>query len=62
MQEKSTALERYLLYKVFDIRTRKPKRKARRGPARDAKYRAWIRTLPSVVSGRMGCEAAISLS
>jgi Protein of unknown function (DUF968) len=29
-----------------------------RGPARNWKYRAWIRTLPSAVSGQEGCEAA----
>jgi hypothetical protein len=45
----------------FQIHGRKPpqraRRSARRGPARDAKYRAWIRTQPSVVSGQYGCEA-----
>ena len=28
-----------------------------RGPARDEDYKAWIRTLPSVVSGKGPCEA-----
>ena len=38
---------------------RAPRRPARRtSAARDWKYRAWIRTLPSCVSGRPGCEAA----
>jgi hypothetical protein len=37
---------------------RAPRRKLRRGPERSRKYRAWIRTQPSVVSGLMGCEAA----
>lgn len=36
---------------------RAPRRKPRRGPYRSWKYRAWIRTVPSVVSGRTGCEA-----
>ena len=33
-------------------------RKPRRGPARDYRYKAWIRSLPSMVSGKHGCEAA----
>jgi hypothetical protein len=49
---------RWLYYLVHG---KKPPRKAgrsrRRGPARDWKYRAWIRTLPSIVSGKPGCEA-----
>src|SRR3954453_1851178 len=36
---------------------RKPPAPERRGPLRDAAYRQWIRTLPSVVSGRLGCDA-----
>lgn len=52
-------LERYLAYMVHGRteHAKRPRRKTRRGPARNWKYRAWIRTLPSVVSGRMGCEA-----
>ncbi len=55
-------LESWLHYKIWDappIRKRKVKAKhSKRGPARNWKYRAWIRTLPSCVSGLMGCEAA----
>ncbi len=29
----------------------------RNPPARDEAYLAWVRTQPSVISGRMGCEA-----
>ena len=36
---------------------RGPRRKPRRGPARSHKYRAWIASLPSLVSGRLGCDA-----
>ena len=35
-----------------------PRRLIPRGPARDWRYRAWVRTLPSAVSGRWPCEAA----
>jgi hypothetical protein len=48
----------YLQLVIFGERERRFPRKPRRGPARDAKYRAWIRTLPSVVSGQGPCEAA----
>ena len=34
-----------------------PRKPAGRGPARNWKYRAWIRTLPSAASGASGCEA-----
>ena len=37
---------------------RAPALPASRGPLRDWRYRAWIRSLPSAVSGRYGCEAA----
>ena len=44
------------------VHGRKPKRMPRRlrreKPIRDWQYRAWIRTLPSAVSGQYGCEAA----
>jgi hypothetical protein len=43
------------------IHGRKPRRRAARKwnarkPARSPKYRAWIRSLPSAVSGAMGCQ------
>jgi hypothetical protein len=48
-------------YLAWAIHGRKPQRRAhspvRRGPPRDEAYKAWIRTLPSVVSGRTPCEA-----
>jgi Protein of unknown function (DUF968) len=48
------------LYK--EVHGRSPKRmqrsKRRETPWRNARYRAWIRTLPSCISGRIGCEAA----
>jgi hypothetical protein len=37
---------------------RAPRHKSRRGPPRSDRYLRWIRTFPSVVSGRIGCEAA----
>ncbi|MGO9893603.1 MAG: hypothetical protein ACLPX8_05230 [Bryobacteraceae bacterium] len=51
---------RYLRYAIHGEtqRPRAPRRPARRGPARNWKYRAWIRSLPSAVSGLPGCEAA----
>lgn len=54
------ALERWLAFQIHGRtgHARAPRRRARRGPARSWKYRAWIRTLPSVVSGEMGCDAA----
>jgi hypothetical protein len=43
------SLHRFLAWAILD-RTEHPRRRSprrrRRGPARDAKYRAWIRTLP----------------
>lgn len=55
----STRLEDYL---AFVIHGRKPPRRAskpqRHGPPRDEAYKAWIRTLPSAVSGLSACEAA----
>lgn len=53
-----SALSRWLMYAVHGQRApHAPRRRPRRGPARNWRYRAWIRTLPSVVSGKMGCEA-----
>jgi hypothetical protein len=37
---------------------RSPRRPTGRGPARNWKYKGWIRSLPSAVSGAHGCEAA----
>jgi hypothetical protein len=50
------------MYLVHGVNTpyqrRSGRRRVRRGPARSPKYRRWIRSLPSVVSGAFGCEAA----
>lgn len=56
-------LDSWLYSKVWDVPIPRKKRTSKmrhqkRGPARNWKYRAWIRTLPSCVSGRTGCEAA----
>jgi hypothetical protein len=52
----------FLMYAVHGVNTpyarRSGRRRVRRGPARSWKYRQWIRSLPSVVSGSDGCEAA----
>jgi hypothetical protein len=40
------------------VRRRGRRRSRRCRPARSWKYRAWIRSLPSAVSGLPGCEAA----
>lgn len=54
-----TRTERWVHYQIFGRwPDRQPRRKSRRGPARSRKYRAWIRSLPSCVSGRPHCEAA----
>lgn len=55
-----SALVRWLRYAVLGEHEHKrcSRRRARRGPVRDYKYRAWIRSLPSAVSGALGCEAA----
>lgn len=56
-----TRLERYLAFHVCG-RVEFPRRKRRvwngKGPARDWRYRAWIRTLPCLVCGCVGSEAA----
>jgi hypothetical protein len=52
---------RYLRFAVWgetEHPRRSPRRRSGRGPARNWKYRAWIRSLPSAVSGAEGCEAA----
>ena len=51
----------FLMYAVHGVTRpaeRRLRRRNRRGPARSWKYRRWIRSLPSVVSGWDGCEAA----
>ena len=56
-----TRLESYLHYRIFGKpapKERKPRRKSGRGPARDWKYRAWIRSLPCAICGRQPAEAA----
>ncbi len=55
------ALERWLAYAVHEKRIRKPPERAdtSRGPARDYRYRAWIRTLPCAACGKEnGIEAS----
>jgi hypothetical protein len=51
---------RYVYFLVHGVRPprRSPRRWSPRKPARNFRYRAWIRSLPSAVSGAMGCEAA----
>lgn len=56
-----TGLERYLGWAVFGRRParRSPRRRKGRGPARDFRYRAWIRTLPCAACGiERGVQAA----
>lgn len=49
--------ERWLYREVHGTDApRAPRQKPRRGPARNWKYEAWIKSLPSLVSGRPGCE------
>ncbi len=55
-------LSRWLMYAVHGERRVRARRRRRftqtRGPARDPRYRAWIRTLPCLVCRRYGSEAA----
>jgi hypothetical protein len=48
------ALERWVAFQVLGKVERKPPQRAdtSRGPARDWRYRAWIRTLPCAACGR----------
>ena len=49
--------ERRLYYQVHGKPApRGPKQKPRRGPARNYQYRAWIASLPSAISGQLGCD------
>jgi hypothetical protein len=57
-----TALARYAIYAITGRRLRRPRRNLsnRRGPARNWRYRAWIRSQPECCCGcgRGPCEAA----
>jgi hypothetical protein len=56
-----SSLGEWLMLKVHGARPvhrRRPRRSRRCSPARNYRYKAWIRTLPSAVSGQLGCEAA----
>lgn len=49
----STRFERNLYFAVMgEAPARSPRRAARRGPARDAAYLTWIRSLPCAACGR----------
>lgn len=50
---------RYLYFLVTGRKPprRSPRRPGARKPARNWRYRAWIRSLPSAISGAYGCEA-----
>lgn len=57
------SLRRYLMHLVWGREARHLLKRRRRpmlrkGPARNARYRAWIRTLPCLVCGQTGAEAA----
>jgi hypothetical protein len=53
------ALARWLQFAVHGqtVHKRAPRRRVRRGPARNSGYRRWIGSLPSLVSGRPHCHA-----
>jgi hypothetical protein len=53
-------LERWLAWEVHGRKLRKPPQRASvlsHKPARDYKFRAWIRSLPSAASGLSPCQA-----
>lgn len=51
------SFERWLYREVHGVDApRASRRRQRRGPARDFRYEGWIKSLPSVVSGRLGCD------
>jgi hypothetical protein len=57
----SRHLERYLAFKVHGriLKTRRsPRRRLNKGPARDWRYKGWIRTLPCLVCQSEPSEAA----
>jgi Protein of unknown function (DUF968) len=51
---------KWLYYQIHGVKpARSPRRRPTgRCPARSWKYRGWVRTLPSAISGLEGCEAA----
>lgn len=57
-------MNRQLAWMFHEVHGRWPDRKKprrrilRMGPARNWRYRGWIRSLPSCLSHRIGCEAA----
>ena len=54
-------LESWLHYQIYGVpppRKNGPRRHFRRGPARNWKYRQWIRSLPCLVCGHTPAEAA----
>jgi hypothetical protein len=57
-------MNRQLAWMHHEIHGRWPERKKprrrpfRKGPPRNWRYRAWIRSLPSCISRKLGCEAA----
>ena len=53
-----SALSSWLMFAVHGRKAPRRPRRRRSSPARSWKYRAWIRSLPSAVSGAIGCEAA----
>jgi len=55
-----TSLGNWLMFRVHGetVHPRRPRRTRRAKPARNWKYRAWIRSLPCLVCGREPSEAA----
>jgi hypothetical protein len=52
-------LARWLMREIHGVEiSRKPVRKEHRGPARNWKYRAWVRSLPCAVCGLEPCGEA----
>jgi len=53
------AFDRWLYWQVYGRNAlRHSRRRARRGPTRNWRYKVWVRSLPSCISGQFGCEAA----
>jgi hypothetical protein len=55
-----TRLEAWLGWQIWGTRPprKAPRKRARRGPARSWRYRAWVRSLPCLVCGSTPSEAA----